>query len=120
MRVPTPTDDMENCVCKWDFTENAFNFFRQALFETSWDNVKNLKQPIEAYNEFLEIFAELFEEYFSILKIKIKLKRALRPWITNGIAKSSKRKQKVYEQFLRHPTPIDKANYKAYKNLLKL
>ena len=31
---PTPTRD---------FTENAFNCFKQALFETSWDSVKNLK-----------------------------------------------------------------------------
>ena len=31
---PTPTGD---------FTENAFNCFKQALFETSWDSVKNLK-----------------------------------------------------------------------------
>ena len=120
MRVPTPTDDMENCVYKRDFTENAFNCFRQALFKTFWGNVKNFKQPIEAYNEFLETFAELYEEYFSIIKIKIKLKRALRPWFTNGIAKSSRRKQKLYEKFLRHPTLIDEANYKAYKNLLKL
>ena len=79
MRVPTPTDDMENCVYKRDFTENALNCFKQALFETSWDSVKNLKQPNEAYNKFLEIFTELYEEYFPIRKIKIKPKRALRP-----------------------------------------
>ena len=39
MRVPIPTDDMENCVYKRDFAENAFNCFKQALFETSWDSV---------------------------------------------------------------------------------
>ena len=51
--------------------------------------------------------------------MKIKPKRALSPWITNDIAKSSKRKQKLYEKFLKHRTPIDEANYKAYKNLFK-
>ena len=107
MRVPTPTDDMENCVYKRDFTENALNCFKQALFETSWDSVKNLKQPNEAYNKFREIFTELYEEYFPIRKIKIKPKRALSPWITNGIAKSSKQKQKLYEKFLKHRTPIN-------------
>ena len=39
MRVHTPTDDMENCVYKRDFTENAINYFKQALFETAWDSV---------------------------------------------------------------------------------
>ena len=31
MRVPTPTDDMENCVYKRDFTENTFNCFKHYL-----------------------------------------------------------------------------------------
>ena len=73
-RVPTPTDDMEKYVCKQDFIENAFNCFKQALFETSWNSVKNLKQTNEAYNKFLEIFTKLYEEYFPIRKIKIKPK----------------------------------------------
>ena len=73
----------KKCVYKRDFTENAFNCFKEALFETSWDSVKNLKQPNEAYNKFLEIFTELYEEYFPIRKIKIKPKRALSPSITN-------------------------------------
>ena len=119
MRVPTSTDDMENCVYKRDFTENALNCFKQALFETSWDSVKNLKQPSKAYNKFIEIFTELYEEYFPIRKIKIRPKRALSPWITNGIGKLSKRKQKLYEKFLKHCTLINEANYKAYKNLFE-
>ena len=106
MRVPTPTDDMENCVYKRDFTENALNCFKQALFETSWDSVKNLKQPNEACNKFLEIFNELYEEYFPVRKIKIKPKRALSPWITNDIAKSSKRKQKLYKNFLKQRSKL--------------
>ena len=57
---------MENCVYKQDFTENTFNCFKEALFETSWDSVKILKQPNEAYNKFLEIFTKLYEEYFPI------------------------------------------------------
>ena len=60
----------------------------------------------------------MYEEYFPIRKI-IKPKRALSPWITNGTAKSSKQKQKLYEKFLKHRTPINEANYKAYKNLFE-
>ena len=71
MRVPTSTDDMENCVYKRDFTKNALNCFKQALFETSWDSVKNLKQPNKAYNKFIEIFTELYEEYFLILPMAL-------------------------------------------------
>ena len=83
IRVSTPTDDMKKCVFKQDFTENSFNCFKQALIETSWDSVKNLKQPKEACNKFLEIFTDFYKEYFPIRKTKIKPKRALSPWITN-------------------------------------
>ena len=79
MQAPTPTDDTEYCVYEQDFTRNALNCFKQALFETSWDSAKNLKQPNEAYNKFFEIFTELYEEYSPIRKIKIKPKRALNP-----------------------------------------
>ena len=119
IRDPTPMDDMEKCVYKGNFTENAFNCFKQALFEISWDSVKNLKQPNEAYNKFLVIFTELYEKYFPIRKIKVKPKRALSLWITNDIAKLSKQKQKLYEKILKHRTPINEANYKAYKNLFE-
>ena len=48
---------------------------------------------------FLEIFTELYKEYFPVRKIKIDPKRALSPWITNGMATSYKRKQKLYKNF---------------------
>ena len=38
------------------FKKNAFNRFKQALFETSWNGVKSLKQPNEACNKSLELF----------------------------------------------------------------
>ena len=79
---------MEKCIYKRDFTENVFNYFKQALFETSWDSVKNFKPPNEAYNKFLEIFIEHYEKYSPMRKFKVKPKRTLSPWITNGIAKS--------------------------------
>ena len=39
-RDPTPTDDMEKCLYKPHFNENAFSCFKQTLFETSWNSVK--------------------------------------------------------------------------------
>ena len=39
--------------------------------------------------------------------------------MTKGIAKSSKRKQKFYEKFLKHRTRETELAYKAYKNLFE-
>ena len=40
-RDPAPTDGTEKCVHKRDFNENAFNCFKQVLFETSWTSAKS-------------------------------------------------------------------------------
>ena len=52
-------------------------------------------------------------------KIKLKQKKHFTPWITRGIKKSSKRKQKIYEKFLKHKTVLNKEKYKSCKNLFE-
>ena len=69
MNLNETLENMEKCVCKQDFNENVCNCFKQALFETSWDSARNLKQPNEAYNEYSKIFAELYDKYFAIRKV---------------------------------------------------
>ena len=39
------------------------------------------------------------------LEIKVKFKNDQSPWISKGITKSSKKKQRLYEQFLKNRTP---------------
>ena len=96
-----------NCILNSDFKSATV---KTDFFEKSWNSVKNLKQPNEAYNKFLEIFTKLYDKYFLTRKNKIKPRRTPSPWITYGIAKSSKQKQMLYEKFLKHHTPINEAN----------
>ena len=48
-----------------------------------------------------------------------KAKTSQNPWITKGIAKSSKKKQKFYERFLKKRTLHNEQNCKNYKNLFE-
>ena len=50
---------------------------------------------IVAYNEFFDTFTSLYNGCFPRVKIKVKALISFRPWITKGIAKSSKKKQKL-------------------------
>ena len=50
---------------------------------------------------------------------KIKAKTIQNPWITKGITKSSKKKQKFYERFLKKRTPQNEQKYKNYKNFFE-
>ena len=102
---------------KRDFKENSLNLFKQNLFETSWDSLKNMADPNELYDKFLKIFSSLYEKYFPLTNVKLKPKRKNSPWITNGIAKSPKRKQKLYKNFFKRRIPEHK---KTYENLFEM
>ena len=47
------------------------------------------------------------------------MKSLCSPWITKGIAKSSKTKQKLYKKYLKRRTNETETAYKLYKNLFE-
>ena len=53
------------------------------------------------------------------MEVKVKFKSYQSPWITKGIVKSSKKKQKLYEKFLNNRTPKKEETHKTYKNLFE-
>ena len=93
--------------------------FKDALLTVNWVNVFKNADPNIAYDEFLKIFLSHYNSIFPMKKIQIKSKNLASPWITSGIVKSSKRKQKLYEKFLKHKTPISEEIYKNYKRLFE-
>ena len=43
----------------------------------------------------------------------------MNPWVTKGIAKSSKKKQRLYEKYLKKRTPENEKIYKSYISLFE-
>ena len=84
----------------------------------------------ESYDQFIKTFSLIYYDCFPIKIIEIKTKNLLSPWITKGIKKSSKRKQKLYERFLKKKSPkrfkkiprknIFKKNLAFIKTILKI
>ena len=66
--------------------------------------VKQNKLPNDAYNIFLDLFARAYDQTFPEIEVKIKARNLLSPWITKEVKKLSKRKQKLYEEFLKKRT----------------
>ena len=50
---------------------------------------------------------------------QVKSKYLNTPWITKGIRKSSKRKQRLYEKYLKIRSKENEKTYKTYKNLFE-
>ena len=88
---------------------NAIEMLKQELHKTSWDDVINNKNPNDAYNYFLNKLIVFYDKYFSKQNIRINKKLLQSPWITRGIKKSPKRKQKLYVKSLKK-TEIAKMN----------
>ena len=55
--------------------------------------------------------------YFPKVLVRLKTKHIHSPWITKGIAKSSKTTQRLYEKLLKYQTRETELAYKSYKNL---
>ena len=53
------------------------------------------------------------------MEVKVKFKGDQSPWITKGIAKPSKKKQRLYEKFLKNRSPKNEETYKTYKNFFE-
>ena len=110
---------LEQHIHKPFFHETSIESFRLRLPEIKWNNLKTSNDPDLAYNEFLDNFTSLYNDWFPRLKIKVKARNSFKPWITKGIAKSSKKKQKLYEKYLKNRNPQNLATYKTYKNLFE-
>ena len=105
-------ENTEQYIFKRNISDQSIGKFKQKLRNIDWNNIKILRNVNAAYGKFLEIFLSLYNECFPKIKVKLKPQRQFNPWITKGIRKSSKKKQKLYEKFLKQ----SETEYKIYKN----
>ena len=106
-------------ITKRVINNNAIELFKQELYKTSWDDVINNKNLNDAYNYFSHKLIVLYDKYFPKQNIRIHKKDLQNPWITRGIRKSSKRKQKLYVKVLKNRNRKSELEYKNYKKLFE-
>ena len=104
---------------KRNISDQSIKKFKQKLRGVTWDDIKIFDSVNNSYDRFLQIFLSLYNECFPKIKIKLKPQKHFRPWITLGIKKSSKRKQRLYEKFLKTRTAKSEAEYKTYTNMFE-
>ena len=109
----------ERFIFRRDVSDISLEKFKCKLRTVSWDCITNSSDTNKAYDNFIEIFSSLYDECFPRKKIKLKPQNYNNPWITKGIKKSSKRKQKLYEKFLKNRNEKNEKLYKSYKSLFE-
>ena len=101
------------------YDKKAIESFKQSLRENIWKDLKRCEDLNEAYKTFFETFISVYDNFFPKVNVRIKTKSIHSPWITKGIARSSKRKQKLYEKYLKRRTSESEAAWRSYKNLFE-
>ena len=106
-------------VTKRDINPFTISLLKGKLLKVDWGLLHTIKDPNEAYKPFLNAFSNLYEIAFQKIKIKVNSETRLSPWIIPAILKSSKRKQILYEKFLKNRNSLNKENYKTFARLFE-
>ena len=75
--------------------------FKTDLRNVNWNSINHSPETNPKYETFLKIFSELYEKHFPLKDFQIKVKDLQAPWISKGLKKLFKPKQKLYINFLK-------------------
>ena len=90
---------------------DALNF---SLSNWDWSPVTDSDDVNYAFDKFVDIFNTNLIKHCPPLKYNKKFKKF--PWMTPGLIKSAKTKNKLYSYYLKNQNLINKAKYTKYKN----
>lgn len=113
-----PSTRDEN-IFRRSFNTNNLNKFRDLLSRIAWSNILNLPNVNDCYNIFINEYTRLFEICFPLKAVKSKhFGNSHAPWLTKGLLKSIKKKNRLYKLFIKAPNILRESRYKTYKNKL--
>ena len=82
-------------------THKSLESFSSKLQSCNWQSVLSKNDPTESYTAFYKEFFQLYNKTFPINNCKSKnSKRSNNQWISQGLKKSSKRKEALYKSFI--------------------
>ena len=110
-----------------DFNMNCLKYQENAKTKYFYDNIfEKGAIPIdfngtvnEIYDTFLKTLTDIYDANFPIREYILKDKDIKSPYISKGLKKSSKAKQRLYIKFLKTKTLQDESKYKNYKSLFQ-
>lgn len=98
-------------------TDTALEAFRNAVAQVDWSDIMWLNNPNDAYNQFIDVFKQVYSSHFPTKTCK-KMRKIRKPWITRELRQQMKTKDKMYRTFLKTRTSEDLKNFKKYRNKL--
>lgn len=93
---------------------------QEDLIERDWNAIYEIEETNEAYEHFLKIFTSIYNKNCPIQQYSRgnSQKTKENPWITAGILRACRKKNKLYKNFIKKRTKEAEIRYKQYKNKL--
>ena len=113
------TAKTETTVFKRFTDKKSIKTFCDDLKTLNWEFVTETQHAEHSFHVFNEIFTRAYKKAFPKKEIHIHPKSIKFPWMTPGLLKSSKRKQKLYDRYLLNKTFKNENAYKAYKKVFE-
>ena len=89
------------------------------LSQESWHKIDTFNDPNESYSFFHQKLKHFYDKAFPLKLSTIKEnKMKTKPWLTKGLLKSLKTKDKLYKKSIKTPTAENKFKFKQYRNKL--
>ena len=83
------------------------------------DLLENHDDVNSAYNEFIKIFTNMLNKFTPLKKKNTKTKtKSNLPWLTKDLIKMISKKSRLYKQYMRKRTTLNKTKYKTLNNKL--
>lgn len=98
--------------------DEAIRAFRSALDKENWANLLNNDDVNICYDNFLNKFLTLYNEYCPVKQIKATKHSVYKPWFTKGLKNACKKKNHLYARYLSSNCTQALEKYKKYKNKL--
>jgi hypothetical protein len=89
--------------------------FMSSLENKDWSNVLRNFEPENAFKQFFDSINDFYNEHFpekTVNQSHVNKNRS--PWMTQGIFESRKKKQKLFNQKLKNPSPDNVKSFKEY------
>ena len=74
--------------------------FLSHLERIDWSQYATLDDPNNAYNSFFKQYSTAYDSCFPLKKTKVSNYRLSKPWLSKGLLKSIRTKNKLYSQYL--------------------
>ena len=92
--------------------------FKTDLRSVNWNSINHSLEK-NSNCETFKIFSKLYEKHFPLKDFQIKVNDLQAPWISKGLKKLSKQKQKLYIKFLKNKSTQNEQIYKNNKHLFE-